>query len=210
MSIFLEYYFDVKGPTMHSANRKLCLAAFVAVIGTTAVGTARAADSFAVDPVHSSVSFKIAHQDISFIHGRFNDYSGKFVIDKTDPAKSSFAMSIKTESVDTSNQKRDEHLRAPDYFNVAQFPTMNFQSTSVKSIDGGYEVKGDYTLLGVTKPLTIQLKGGEKVVEFPKGKQRIGFETMFVVKRSEFGLKAGLPAVGDDVHVMIGVEAVKE
>src|SRR5687768_8771496 len=90
----------------------------LAALALAALGaTARAADSYAVDPVHSSVSFGISHAGISDIHGRFNDFSGTFVIDKEDPSKSSFALDIKVESVDTNNEKRDEHLRAPDYFN---------------------------------------------------------------------------------------------
>jgi polyisoprenoid-binding protein YceI len=181
------------------------------VILAAAVGsTARAADTYAVDPVHSSVSFKIAHAGISYIHGRFDDVSGTFVIDKDDPTKSSFALSIKTESVNTNNAKRDEHLRTPDYFNVKQFPTMTFQSTSVKAIPGGYEAAGDLTLHGVKKPLTVVLKGGDKTVEFPKGMMRIGFTVSLPIKRSEFDMKAGLDSVGDDVYIDMGLEAVKQ
>ena len=152
---------------MFTATRVFILAA---VLATSSLA-ARAADSFAVDPVHSSVSFMIAHAEISLIHGRFNDFSGKFTIDKTDPAKSSFTMSIPTETVDTNNKQRDDHLRAPDFFDVKKFPNLTFQSTKVKAVDGGYEVTGDFTLHGVTKPLTFTLKGGDKTVEFPKGKQ---------------------------------------
>ena len=184
--------------------RHLGLAALVAALGSTA----RAADTFSVDPVHSSVSFMTSHAGISYIHGRFNDFSGKFVIEG-DPTKSSFTLSIKIESVDTNNQKRDEHLRAPDYFNAKQFPTMSFQSTQVKAVSGGYEVAGDLTLHGVTKPITLQLKGGE-FAEFPKGTKRIGFQTSPVIKRSEFDVKAGIPAIGDEVYVNIAVEAVKD
>ena len=191
---------------MFKAIRNFTLAA----IGLTFGMTARAADTFAVDPVHSSISFMISHADISFIHGRFNDYSGKFTVDKADPAKCSFALSIKTETVDTNNKLRDEHLRKDDYFDVAKYPAMTFQSTKVKAVDGGYEVSGDLSLHGVTKEIALKLKGGDKTVEFPKGMQRIGFETTLVIKRSDFGMKTGLGSVGDDVHIVIGVEAVKE
>jgi polyisoprenoid-binding protein YceI len=185
--------------------RHLGLAALVVALGSVA----HAADTFTVDPVHSSVSFMTSHAGISYIHGRFNDFSGKFTIDAADPSKSSFALSVKIESVDTNNQKRDEHLRAPDYFNAKQFPTMTFQSTQVKAVSSGYEVAGDLTLHGVTKPITLQLKGGE-FAEFPKGTKRIGFQTSPVIKRSEFDVKAGIPAIGDEVHVNIAVEAVKD
>jgi polyisoprenoid-binding protein YceI len=190
---------------MLQATRYLVLSALIGTFGSAA----RAADTYTVDLVHSSVSFMTSHAGISYIHGRFNDFSGKFVIDSADPAKSSFALSIKIESVDTNNKKRDDHLCAPDYFNAEQFPTMKFQSTQVKPVESGYEVTGDLTLHGVTKPVTLTLRGG-KLAEFPKGTQRVGFVTTPVIKRSEFGVSAGIPAVGDEVHINIGVEAVKE
>src|SRR5256885_16647676 len=92
-------------------------------------GMARAADTYTVDLVHSSVSFMTSHAGISKIHGRFNDFSGTFKLDKDDPTKSSYSLTIKIDSVDTNNVKRDEHLRAPDYFNAKQFPEMPFNLT---------------------------------------------------------------------------------
>lgn len=191
---------------MLTTIRSLCVVIILATVGATT----RAADTYAVDPVHSSVSFKILHAGISYIHGRFDDVSGQFVIDKDDPAKSTFALSIKTESVNTNNAKRDEHLRAPDYFNVKQFPTLSFQSTSVKAIPGGYETTGDLTLHGVKKPVTFTLKGGDKTVEFPKGMMRVGFTVLLSIKRSEFDMKTGLDALGDEVVIDMGIEAVKQ
>ncbi len=170
---------------------------------------ARAADTYTVDPVHSSISFMISHAGISNIHGRFNDFSGKITIDKADPARSSFALSIPIESIDTNNEKRDEHLCAPDYFNAKQFPTMSFQSTMVKAIDGGYEVTGDLTMHGVTKPISFKLKGADKVVEFPKGKQRIGMVSEFSILRSEFGMTVEPKALGDEISILVGIEAAK-
>ena len=182
----------------------------LAVLFAAAASTARAADAYAVDPVHSSISFKIAHVGISYVHGRFDDVSGLFTIDKDDPSKSSFALSIKVETVDTNNPKRDEHLRSPDFFNAKQFPAMTFQSTGVQAVAGGYEVTGDLTLHGVKKPVTFTLKGGDKTVEFPKGMQRIGFTTTLTIKRSDFDMKAMLDALGDEIPIDIGVEAVKQ
>lgn len=184
-----------------------CLALALVAAGVSA---ASAADTFVVDPVHSSITFVTSHAGISYIHGRFNDYSGKFVIDKDDPARSSFTLSIKVDSVDTNNQKRDEHLRAPDYFNAKQFPTLNFQSTKVRKTESGYEVAGDLTIHGVTKPVTLNLKGGDKLVEFPKGTQRIGVQTAPSINRSDYDMKAGLPNLGDEVQIYIALEAVKE
>ena len=120
-----------------------------------------------------------------------------------------FELSIKAESVNTNNKMRDEHLHSPDFFNTKQFPTLTFTSTKVKKVDGGYEVTGDLTMHGVTKPVTFTLKGGDKTVEFPKGKQRLGFTTTLTIKRSDFDMKNMLEAIGDEVHISIGVEGVK-
>ena len=193
-----------------AATRQFILTAILVACGVAAVNTAaRAADTYSVDPVHSSISFMISHAGISNIHGRFNDFSGKITIDPADASKSSFAISIPIESIDTNNVKRDEHLRAPDYFNAKQFPTMSFQSTKVKAIDGGYEVTGDLTLHGVTKPVTIKFKGGDKVVEFPKGTMRIGLVSTFSILRSDFGVTAELGNLGDEIPISVGIEAAK-
>ena len=196
---------------MTTAIKKFSLAAAIlAGLGTSSLApAARAAETYAVDPVHSSVSFMISHAGISDIHGRFNEFSGTFVISKDDPSKSTFALDIKVASVDTNNKLRDEHLRAPDYFNAKQFPSLSFKSTKVKATDAGYEVTGDLTLHGVTKPVTLKLKGGHKVVEI-RGTPKVGVTSSVTIKRSEFGMKTELGALGDDVHIIVGLEAAKE
>ncbi len=180
----------------------------VALLATSAI-TVRAADTYTVDPVHSSISFRISHQAISEIHGRFKDYTGTFTIDRNDPNKSSFALTIKVGSVDTDNEKRDEHLRAPDYFNVKQFPTMTFQSKKVKPTDDGYEVTGDLTMHGVTNEITLDLKGGHKEIEFPKATKRVGVTVNTTIDRTKFGMRSEKPGLGDDVNISIGIEAAK-
>ncbi len=188
--------------------RKAFLASvFVAMLSVAE--PVRAADEFAVDGVHSSVTFKISHLGLSWIHGRFNDFSGSFVLDPEDAAKCSFSLVIKPESVDTNNQKRDEHLRAPDYFNVKQFPVFAFKSTAVKAIKDRYEVTGNLTLHGVTKPVSFTLVGGKKA-EFPKGVQRVGYTTELTIKRSEFGVDKDINAIGDDVHIAISLSCAKK
>ena len=190
---------------MIAATRQFTLATILIAGGTVA----RGAETYTVDPVHSSISFMISHVGISNIHGRFNDVSGTITIDQAVPAKSSFALSIPINSIDTNNVKRDEHLRAPDYFNAKQFPNMSFQSTKVKAVDGGYEVTGDLTLHGVTKPVSFTIKGGNKVVEFPKGTKRIGLVSTLSIRRSDFGVNAESKSLGDEVSILIGIEAAK-
>ncbi len=168
-----------------------------------------AAEEYNVDPAHSSVTFQISHMGLSWVHGRFNTYSGTFTIESSDPAKSSFAFEIKPESVDTANSKRDEHLKSPDFFNVKQFPVVSFKSTSVKAAAKGFEVTGDLSFHGVVKPVTFTLEGG-RTAEFPKGVQRTGYSAMFTVKRSDFGMGKMTDAIGDDVYVAISFEGVKK
>jgi polyisoprenoid-binding protein YceI len=188
---------------------KRCAVAVLVLVSFGLLGAVPGrADDYAMDPVHGGVTFKISHLGLAWVHGRFNDFSGSFAIDP-DPDKCSFSMTIKTESIDTNNAKRDEHLRSPDFFNAKQFPVIVFKSTSVKAMQGGYEVTGDFSLHGVTKQVKLALLGGRKA-EFPKGMQRTGFSTELVIKRSEFGMDKAADALGDDVHVAISFEGVKK
>jgi polyisoprenoid-binding protein YceI len=174
------------------------------------IGSAVSADDYVIDSVHSGVSFQIMHAGLSYIHGRFDNFGGNFSIDASDPAKSSFALTIKADSVDTNNSKRDDHLRSPDFFNVKQFPSISFASSSVKVIEGGYEVTGDLTLHGETKPVTFSLKGG-KTTDFPPGVKRTGFASeQIVLKRSDFGVGKPMPVLGDEVYVSISFEGTRE
>jgi polyisoprenoid-binding protein YceI len=171
--------------------------------------TASAADEYDYDLVHSSVSFKSRHLDISWIHGRFNDVAGKFSLDREDPTKSTFALTIKADSVDTANKARDEHLRQPDYFDTKQYPTIEFKSTSTKAIEGGYEVTGDFTMHGTTQKIILVLKGG-KEHDF-KGTKRVAFSTELALKRSDYGFdKKAIGPIGDKALIMIDCEGVRK
>src|SRR3954462_8331101 len=142
------------------------------------------ADTYKVDPMHSSIVFKSKHLDTSYVFGRFNEFGGTVNVD-TDPSKMSFDVSAKVDSIDTGNGKRDTHLKSPDFFSAKEFPTIAFKSTSVKAAgEGKYEVTGDLTLHGVTKPVTVTLnKTGESTMMG----NRVGFLSTFTVKRSDFG-----------------------
>jgi polyisoprenoid-binding protein YceI len=175
------------------------------------LGSYAAADEYVIDATHSGITFQISHLNLSHVSGRFDSFSGSFRLESNDPARSSFKLNIKSESIDTNNVQRDTHLRSPDFFNAKQFPAITFASTSVKPIEGGYEVTGDLTLHGTTRPLTFSLKGG-RTAEFPKGRQRTGFTTELVLKRSDFGVGATerfSQLLGDDVFVSIGFEGTK-
>jgi polyisoprenoid-binding protein YceI len=180
-----------------------------ALIFATASPTA-VADTYGVDSVHSSVIFRIKHLSASYFYGRFNDVSGNISFNEGDPSKSSFDVQVKADSVDTKNGGRDKHLKSPDFFNVKQYPTITFKSKQVKKTgDQQYEVTGDFTLHGVTKPLTVKVEhtGTGKGM---KGEQRAGFETTFTIKRSEFEMSFMLDGLGDDVQITVSLEGVKK
>lgn len=182
------------------------------IVFSTLIGSARmgsAADEYSYDLVHSSVSFKARHLDISWIHGRFNVVDGKFSLDRQDPTKSTFQLTIKADSVDTANPARDEHLRQPDYFDTKQFPTIEFISTSVKAIEGGYEVTGDFTMHGTVKPITFRLMGGKEIES--RNVKRVGFSTELKLKRSDFGFdKNAIGPIGDEAIIMIDCEGMRQ
>jgi polyisoprenoid-binding protein YceI len=188
-------------------NRSLLRLISVGLFLAGATAPLQAAENYGIDPMHSGVHFKISHIGLSWIYGRFNNYSGSFTIDPEDAGKCSFELKINTETIDTNNSKRDAHLRSPDFFNVKQFPAISFESTGVKAIKDGYEVTGNLTMHGVTKPVTFALVGG-KTAEFPPGVPRTGYSTELILKRSEFGVgkEQFANALGEDVHVAISFE----
>jgi polyisoprenoid-binding protein YceI len=179
------------------------------VIPILGLAQAAVADDYVLDGAHSGVTFKISHLDLTWVHGRFDSFTGAFTLDPSDATRSSFNLNIKSDSVDTNNVARDTHLRSPDFFNVKQFPTISFKSTAVKPIEGGYDVTGDLTMHGATKPVAFTLKGG-RTAEFPRGVMRTGYATELVLKRSEFGVGRPMPVLGDEVHIAISFEATKK
>lgn len=169
--------------------------------------SAPGAETYDVDPVHSVVLFRITHLNVSAFHGRFNDIAGSFTVD--DDGGGSVDITVKAESVDTGNQKRDDHLRSPDFFSVKQFPAITFQSKALKKLDGNrYEAKGTLGLHGVSKEVTVPLErigSGEGM-----GQHRTGFEAVFTIKRSEYGMNYGPGALGDDVRLTVAIEGIRK
>jgi len=180
------------------------------VLAVVASGTvASAADPFEVDPVHSSVLFRVKHMNVSYSYGRFDSVTGKFLIDEQDPSKSSFDLTINAESIDTANVMRDRHLKGPDFFNSKQFPTITFKSKSVSKVPAGYAVSGDLTLKGVTKPaeVVVNVTGTGKGM---KGESLTGVEGSLVLKRSDFGMTYMVGALADEVRVTASLEGSRK
>src|SRR5687768_12906004 len=187
---------------------KLIVAVVGLVVVLASVVRAQAQSNFKVDPVHSAILFKVQHLGVSNAWGRFNDPTGTIVWDDNDPSKSRVEVTVKTAKVDTANKKRHDHLRSPDFFNAAQFPTLTFKSKSVtKKTEGEYEVAGDLTVHGVTKPITVTVKKvGEADTQMG---HRAGWETSFTIKRSDFGMNFMPGGIGDDVTLNVAIEGIR-
>jgi len=187
-------------------KRFVAIAPFVVCVSSVAF----AAAPLTVDPVHSSFIFKVTHAGIGHIWGRFTEYGGTFVIDESDPSKSSFDISANPASVQTGAQKRDEHLQSPDYFNTKQYPAITFKSTSVKKVsDNKLEATGDLTLHGVTQSITVPIEIVGKG-EFPKGTPRIGIEATFSVKMSDYKIKGDPKSVADEIFITASLEGMQK
>ena len=164
-------------------------------------GAALAAPTaYDLDAVHSNVLFRIKHLGVGYVYGRFNEFSGKVNVDDADLSKASVQISVKAASVDTGNGKRDEHLKSPDFFNVAQFPEMRFASKTVAKVDGGYRIEGDLTLHGVTRPVTVRMElVGE--ADDPWGNHRRGYHGTFSIRRTDYGINYDTNVLSDEVDV---------
>jgi polyisoprenoid-binding protein YceI len=173
-----------------------------------ALGINGFAADYAIDGVHSSAAFKIKHLLISNVSGHFNKVEGVISYDVANPTANKVAVTIAADSVDTSNEKRDSHLKGPDFFEVAKYPTLSFTSTSWKPTGTDtFEVAGTFTLHGVSKPITVTVTKTGEGKGF-QGESRIGFETAFTIKRSDYGMTGYSAAVGDDVKIEFTTEAV--
>ncbi len=182
------------------------------VASLVAAATVAAAETYEVDPVHSFVFFRclnVAQAGAIFVYGRFTDIKGTIVVDK-DPAKSSVAITINADSLDTGVPDRDKHLKGPDFLNTKQFPTITFKSRSVQAIDKNrYRVTGDLTLHGITRPITVTVTKVGEGKNF-KGMQVIGFETTFVIRRSDFGMKGLMNVAANEVTLTVAIMGIKK
>ncbi|WP_455217225.1 YceI family protein [Kaarinaea lacus] len=179
-----------------------------AVMGLFAISTVAIADSYTFDPTHTYPHFAISHLGFSTMHGRFDKTSGTMTMDRAKGA-GSVDITVEMASVNTGFQKRDDHLRSPDFFNVAEFPTMTFKSSKVEFAGKGAKVTGDLTIKGVTKSVTLDVASINCGTHPFNKKDVCGFDATTSIKRSDFGIKYGLPAIGDDMTITIEAEAVK-
>ena len=185
------------------------LSRLILVAALSSLGLTAHADTFKVDPVHSSLVFSAKHNGVTDFYGQFKEINGTVTFDAANPSKNSVEISVPVESIDTHNDKRDQHLKSPDFFNAQQFPMITFKSTKIEGSGDNYKVTGDLTIHGVTKSITIDFKkGGEG--KGGKGEVRGGGEARFAIKRSDYDMKFMAGPVGDDVNIIVGFEGVKQ
>ena len=166
-----------------------------------------AKETFNIDSVHSTAIFRVQHLRAGNFYGRFNELEGTIDWDAEDGP--SFDVSIKIESVDSGNEALDKHLKNADFFDAKQFPTMTFKSTGAKKMGDNWKVMGEMTMHGVTKPIEVDM---EFVGRADVGRgDRVGFETTFTIKRSDFGMNWGVEngALGDATKIIVSLEGIK-
>lgn len=179
---------------------------------------AAAPESYTIDPIHTYLHFEVDHLNgMSRMRGRFDKVSGKFSIDRAaktgvlDVAVPTAAISTGDNERGSRSRSRDEHLRAADFFNTAEFPTMTFKSTRVVfKGDTPVTVEGNVTLLGVTRPLALTVDHWRCAPHPGTKKEMCGANASGTVKRSDFGMKFGIPVVGDEQKLYVGMEAYKD
>ncbi len=196
----------------------LLAAGLLVALPASAAGTAGiprpavpdAAATWVVDPVHSSVQFRIKHLDASYLYGRFDAVSGVIVLDPDKLEASSVQFSVETASINTNSKDRDDHLRGPDFFNAKVNPKISFESTKItREAKDRYQVTGKLKLNGKEKEITVSAVavGTGKNMQ---GGEVAGFEASFSIKRSEFGISIYPGALGEDVALTVAIEAGKK
>jgi polyisoprenoid-binding protein YceI len=175
------------------------------------------ADTWQIDPMHTSVEFTVRHMMISNVKGTFQKTTGTVTIDGNDPTTAKIDATIDASSINTRVERRDADLKSPDFLDVAKYPTITFKSTKVEAAgEGKWKVTGDLTLHGVTKPVVLDVEGTGTPIKDPFGNTRAGASATTKINRKDFGvaynkaLEAGGVVVGDEVSITIDVEAIKK
>ena len=172
-----------------------------------------AQSTWSSDPMHSKLTFSITHLGISDIDGLFNKFTATATTTKPDFSDAVFELTVDVASINTQVEMRDNHLRNPDFFEVDKYPTMTYKSTSIKTISKDkYELTGNLTLRGITKPVTMQLWYRGTVVDDKAKKSTAGFQLTGTITRSDFGVgpKFQPPMLSDEVSIKADGEFIKK
>jgi polyisoprenoid-binding protein YceI len=192
----------------------LIASALIMSLGLPASGRAAVYD---IDPAHTSAQFAIRHLMVSTVRGDFRKVTGTVTLDEKDVTKSTVEATIDVASINTGIEKRDEHLRSPDFFDAASHPTMTFKSKKIEKVgEGKLKITGDLTLHGTTKEVVLDFEGNLTPVKDPMGKTRIGGMATTKINRKDFGLawhktlETGGVVVGDEVTITIDTELTQQ
>lgn len=180
------------------------------IAGLLLFAGAACGEEYTIDPVHSSVWFRVKHLNIAYTLGRFDRFSGEFQFDPDQVAASKARAVIETASINTGSDARDTHLRSPDFFDAVQFPRMVFESDKVRPGDGGrFELVGHLEIHGVTRPVTLDTKF-HAIAKGRQDEQRAGFSARTTLDRKAFGIAPDVPnaSISDEVEVMIEIEGI--
>ncbi|MER5604049.1 YceI family protein [Streptomyces sp. NPDC002265] len=171
--------------------------------------------AYTIDPTHSTFGFVARHAMVTNVKGKFNNFAGSLHLDGRNPAASTATIDITMDSIDTGSADRDGHLKSADFFKTDEFPVMTFRSTKAEALGGDdFRITGDLTILGVTKPLSIDLEFSG-VAKDPFGNERVGFEGKAEILRSEWGLtwnaalETGGVLVSDKIKLHFDISAIK-
>ena len=172
--------------------------------------------TWAIDPMHSEVQFKVKHLMISTVTGSFRQFEGQLEATGDDYSDAKVTFSADIDSINTGAEQRDGHLKSPDFFDAEKFPKLTFVSTSLtKTGDDTYTLAGDLTMHGVTKPVTLSVEHGGQMQDF-YGQTKAGFDVNGTINRKDFGLvwggvtEAGGIVLSDDIKLMMSIQFTKQ
>lgn len=170
---------------------------------------------YTIDPAHTTIGFVARHAMVTNVKGSFKDFTGTLHLDGSDPSKSTATIDVVMDSIDTGNADRDGHLKSADFFKTDEFPAMTFRSTKAEALGGDdYRITGDLSILGTTRPLTIDLEFNGSAKD-PFGNERVGFEGKAEILRSDWGLswnaalETGGFLVSDKIKLVFDISAIR-
>ncbi len=188
---------------------------FLAMFALSAAGYSAAAEEYLIDAAHTQVGFSVKHMVIATVRGHFKEFSGTVFYDEKDITRSRIEGVIKTASIYTDNEKRDEHLRASDFFDAATYPEITYKSKKILKRNDEWVAVGDLTMRGVTREIELTFTVSEPILD-PYGNTRVGVEARGKINRQDFGvawskqLDSGGMVVGDEVKLELAGEFIKK
>lgn len=191
--------------------RRMLFAALSLIVVSISTDALAQTERYVIETPHTQILFNVNHLGFSHSYGKFYDYEGTIDFNEENPSESSVSVTIHTASIDMGTEKWNDHMKNEDFFDVENYPAMTFESTDIEVTgENTANITGELTLLGISKAVTLETvlnKAGDHPMS---GKKGIGFSAKATINRSDFGMEYGLPAVGDEVDIIIEVEAYKE